>query len=233
MPAISGNDGSSSRYAAQLLSVPALERLGLYEVAPQLSVDGEQALYGPVVRCHTVLLALSCGKSHLFQVGELVEDEFAGLLGEERYPQRSELQAWLDRIVARDQAQAQEGLPPEARMVGHFVRNSQKLLARTVPTGAGRSIYVGLHTITLHTARPVPKAKHGMSQRVVKALVKMRAISANPAGRPLAFRLEPGDCSLHQQLEAAVEWTAWVTGEPVEMVGVDRGGAVPGCFGAV
>ncbi|MEK6716676.1 MAG: hypothetical protein AABZ16_04215, partial [candidate division NC10 bacterium] len=182
----------------------------------------ERALYGSVVRCHTVLFALSGGKSRLFQVGELVEDEFARLLGEERYPQRSDLHGWLDRIVAHDQAQ--EGLPREARMVGHFVGQSQKLLARTAPAGAGRSIYVDLHTIALHTAKPVPKTKHGMSQRVVKALVKMRAVSANPAGRPLAFNLEPGDCSLHQQLEAAVDWTAWVTGEPVEMVGVDRGG---------
>jgi hypothetical protein len=224
LPAVEVPDERSSRYAAQLLSVPALERLGLYEAAPLLEVDGKQALYGPVLRCHTLVFAGSLGKSRLFQVGELVEDEFARLLGEERYPQRSDLHGWLDRIVAHDQAQAQEGLPREARMVGRFVGQSQKLLARTAPAGAGRSIYVDLHTIALYTARPVPKAKHGMSQRIVKALVKIRAVSANPAGRPLAFNLEPGDCSLHQQLEAAVEWTAWVTGEPVEMVGVDRGG---------
>ena len=224
LPTIEVPDERSSRYAAQLLSMPALERLGLYEVAPQLSVDGEGALYGPVVRCHTLLFALSSGKSRLSQVGELVEDEFARLLGEERYPQRSELQGWLDRIVARDQAQAQEGLPPQDRMVGHFVRQSHQLLARTAPAGAGRSIYVDLHTIALHTARPVPKAKHGMRQRIVKALVKVRTVSANPPGRPLAFSLEPGDSSLHDQLDAAVELTSLATGEPVEMVGMDRGG---------
>jgi len=224
LPAVSGNEGSFSRYAAQLLTVPALQQLGLYEAAPLLEVDGEGAFYGPVVRCHTLLFALSCGKSRIFQVGELVEDEFGRLLGEVRYPQRSELHGWLDRIVARDQIQVQEGLPREARMVGRFVGLSQQLLARTAPDGAGRSIYVDLHTIVLHTAKPVPKARHGMSQRIVKALVKVRAVSADPPGRPLSFNLEPGDRSLHQQLEAAVAWTAWVTGEPVEMVGVDRGG---------
>ncbi|MBI4334888.1 MAG: hypothetical protein HY673_26835 [Chloroflexi bacterium] len=232
MPTVEVPDERFSRYAAQLLSVPALERLGLYEAAPQLSMDGEQALYGPLVRCRTLLFTVSCGKSRLFQVGELVEDEFARLPGEERYPQRSDLQTWLDRIVARDQAQVQEGLAPEDRMVGHFVRHSQQLLARTAPQGAGRSIYVDLHTIALHTAKPVSKTKHGMWQRVVKALVKVRAVSANPPGRPLSFSLEQGDSGLHGQLEAAVEATAWATGEAVEMGG-GPGGTVAGGSGAV
>lgn len=67
LPTLEVPDGRSSRYAAQLLSVPALERLGLYEAAPQLSVDAERALYGPVVRCHTLLFALGSGKSRLSQ----------------------------------------------------------------------------------------------------------------------------------------------------------------------
>lgn len=55
-------------------------------------------------------------------------------------------------------------------------------------------------------------------------LPEVRTVSAFSQGRPLAFSLEPGDSSLHEQLDAAVELTSLATGEPVEMVGMDRGG---------
>jgi len=78
-------------------------------------------------------------------------------------------------------------------------------------------------TIALHTGKSVAKTKHGIWNRVVKALVKMRTVSATQPGRALTFTLEQGDVSLVSQVEAAIERVEWATGERVEMVGVDRG----------
>jgi hypothetical protein len=223
LPVVKEAEDRFSRYAAHLLQVPALEQLGFYQVAPLLDVTGAQTYYSHLVRCHTVFLTLSSGKTRLYHTGELVEDEFARTLGEARYPQSSDLHAYFDRIVERDQAQAEQGVPEEERLVGRFVRQAQQVLARTIQPGAGRAIYLDPHVIALYTAKPIARTKHGIQQRVVKALVKLRVVSANQPGRPLAFLLGQGDLSFHACLEEAVDLTAWTTGEPVELVGVDRG----------
>lgn len=212
-----------SRYAAHLWQVPALEQLGFYQAAPRLDVTGPQTYYSHLLRCHTVLLALSSGKTRLYHTGELVEDEFARMLGETRYPQRSDLHAYLDRIVEQDQAQMEQGVPEPDRRVEQFLRQAQQGLAQAAPAGAGRALYVDPHVVALSTAKPVARTKHGVSQRVVKALVKLRVASADAPGRPLAFLLGQGDQSFHARLEEAVDRTAGATGQAVELVGVDRG----------
>jgi hypothetical protein len=153
----------------------------------------------------------------------LVADEFARMLGETRYPQRSDWHAYLDRIVAQDQTQAQQGVAEPERRVGQFVRQAQQGLAHAAPAGAGRALYVDPHVVALSTAKPIARTKHGVSQRVVKAVVKLRVVSAEPPGRPLVFLLEPGDQSFHATLEKAVDRTMEATGQAVELVGVDRG----------
>lgn len=223
LPVVKVTKDRFSRYAAHLLQVPALEQLGFYQVAPLLDVTDAQTYYSHLVRCHTVLLALSSGKTRLYHTGELVEDEFARALGEARYPQSSDLHAYFDRIVERDQVQAEQGLPEEEHLVGRFIRQAQRVLARAAQSGVGRAIYLDPHVIALYTAKSIARTKHGIQQRVVKALVKLRVVSANQPGRPLAFLLGQGNLSFHACLEEAVDLTAWTTGEPVELVGVDRG----------
>jgi hypothetical protein len=223
LPVVKTAEGRFSRYAAHLLQVPALEQLGFYQVAPLLDVTRASTYYSHLLRCHTVLLALSSGKTRLYHMGELVEDEFAAVLGEARYPHSSDLHAYFDRIVAHDQTQAQQGLPEEQRRVGQFVRQAQQRLARANSPGAGRAIYLDPHVIALYTAQPIAQTRHGLRQRVVKALVKLRVVSAQVPGRPLAWLLGQGDLSFQACLEQAVDLTTWTTGEPVELVGLDRG----------
>jgi len=223
LPVVKVVEERFSRYAAHLLQVPALERLGFYQVAPLLDVTGPRTYYSHLLRCHTVLLALSSGKTRLYHTGELVEDEFARVLGEARYPQSSDLHAYFDDIVAQDQVQVEQELPEEKRLVARFVRQAQQVLARAAQPGVGRAIYLDPHVIALYTAHPIARTKHGIQQRVVKALVKLRVVSAKEPGRVLAFQLGQADMSFHTGLETAVDLTTWTTGEPVELVGVDRG----------
>lgn len=215
--------GAFTRYAAHLLQIPALNALGYEQVMPLLDVTQPTTYYSHFLRCYTILLVLSAGKRRVYHTGELVEDEFAAMLGTERYPKRSDLHAYLDRIVAHDQAEAEAGVPESERTVAHFLRESQAALAQAAGAGAGRAIYLDAHTIALYTEKPVSETKHGVWNRVVKALVKVRTVSATLLGRALSFTLEQGDISLVSQVEAAIERVEWATGERVEMVGVDRG----------
>ena len=170
--------GTFTRYAAHLLQIPALNALGYERVMPLLDVTQPTTYYSHFLRCYTVLLSLSAGKRRLYHNGELVEDEFAAMLGVERYPKRSDLHAYLDRIVERDQADAEAGVPEAERTVARFTRESQRALAQAAGPGAGEEVYLDAHTIALHTGKPVAKTKHGIWKRVVKALVKMRTVSA-------------------------------------------------------
>jgi hypothetical protein len=215
--------GTFTRYATHLLQIPALNALGYERVMPLLDVTKPTTRYSHLLRCYTILLSLSAGKRRLYHNGELVEDEFAAILGVDRYPKRSDLHAYLDSIVARDQAETEAGVPEVERTVARFTRESQAALTQAAEAEVGKEIYLDPHIIALHTEKPVSKAKHGIWNRVVKALVKIRTVSATQPGRALTFTLEQGDVSLVGQVEAAIERVEWATGEQVEMVGVDRG----------
>jgi len=212
-----------TRYAALLWQVPALQTLGLARVLPLLDVTSATTHYSHQLRCQTLLFALAAGKVHVAQVGELVEDEFAAVLGSARYPQRSDLHAYLDRIVAHDQAAAEAGTPVAERPVARFLRESQAAMTQAAGPTAGRELYVDSHVIPLYTEKAVAQTKHGIWQRVVKALVKVCAVSATVLGRVLHVTLGQGDTALGSQLEAVVTQVEQATGQPVEMVGVDRG----------
>ena len=211
-----------SRYAAHLLQVPALEALGFYEAVPLLDVTGESPRYSHLLRCHTVALALSAGKRRLHHTGELVDDEFARVLSEPNYPRSSTLHTYFDAIVARDAAEQRAGKAAGDRVVGRFVRQSQHLLGHRAGKGVGKAIYVDPHVIAVGTGKPVGKTKHGTKERLVKALVKVRIVSAQR--RPVGTIMGPADWSLPQNLGAAVDLASWATGETVELVAVDRGG---------
>ncbi|HIE17291.1 MAG TPA: hypothetical protein EYP71_03750 [Dehalococcoidia bacterium] len=215
--------GTFTRYAVHLLSIPALNALGYERVMPLLDVTKPRGYYSHFLRINTILLGLSAGKRRLYHNGELVEDEFATMLGSDRYPKRSDLHAYLDRIVERDQAEAKAGVPQAERVVARFTQESQEALAKAAGLGAGKEVYLDTHTIALHTEKAVAQTKHGIWNRVVKALVKMRSISATHPGRALTFSLEQGDVSLVSHVEGAIKGVECATGEQVEMVGVDRG----------
>lgn len=152
-----------------------------------------------------------------------VPEEFGRLLGENRYPLQSDLHAYLDKIVAKDQDQTNKGLTIDKCLVNRFIRESQQHMTRVANPGIGKAIYVDPHVITLHTAKSVAKTKHGIKNRVVKAVVKLSVVSATQFGRPLVFQLEQGNISFEDELETMVELTKWTTGEEVELVGIDRG----------
>jgi hypothetical protein len=84
-------------------------------------------------------------------------------------------------------------------------------------------VYVDSHVIPLYTDKAVAQTKHGIWQRVVKALVKVCAVSATVLGRVLHVSLGQGDTALGSQLETVVSQVEQATGQPVELVGVDRG----------
>jgi hypothetical protein len=221
-PAAKAGEKTFTRYAAHLLQVPALETLGYYEAVPLLDVTGEDARYSNLLRCDTVVFGLSAGKTRLYHTGELVDDEFGRVLGERRYPRSSTLHAYFDAIVARDAEEENAGKAAEERIVGRFLRQSQHLLGHRAAEGVGKAIYVDPHVIAVGTGKPVGKTKHGIKERMVKALIKVRIVSAQR--RPLATIMGPSDWSLQQNLGAAVEMASWATGEAVELVAVDRGG---------
>ena len=63
-------------------------------------------------------------------------------------------------------------------MVACFTRESQAALAQAAEPRARKEIYLDTHTIAVHTEKPVAQTKHSLWNRVVKALVKIRTISA-------------------------------------------------------
>jgi len=112
-------------------------------VLPLLDVTPPTTCYSHHLRCYTLLFALAAGKARVAQVGELVEDEFAAIVGQARYPQRSDLHAYLDRIVAHDQTAAAAGTPAAERPVARFLAASQTALTHATGPSAGRELYVG------------------------------------------------------------------------------------------
>ncbi len=223
VPAAAPGAGVLTRYAAHLWQLPALQALGTERVLPLLDVTTPTTHYSHWLRCHTLLLAFATGKARVAQVGELVEDEFAAVVGSARYPQRSDLHAYLDRIVAHDQAAAEAGTPLAERPVARFLRESQAAMTQAAGPTAGRELYVDSHVIPLYTEQAVAQTKHGIWQRVVKALVKVCAVSATVLGRVLHVTLGQGDTALGSQLVTVVSQVEQATGQPVAMVGVDRG----------
>ena len=215
--------GTWTRYAAHLLQWPALQALGYERALGVLDVSRPTSQYSHQLRCDTLLLALSAGKSRLYHTGELVRDEFATALGTGRYPQRSDLQAYLDRIVARDQTEAEQGVPTPERTVAQFVQVSQASRAQAAGPTVGQRIYLDAHVLPLHTAQAVARTKHGVWNRVVKALVQVRTVSATDPGRALTSTWCQGDVALTSQVETAVAQVTQATGTPVALVGADRG----------
>ena len=224
--------GEFTRYAAQLLQVSRLEALGFYQVIRRLDVTGEMVCYSHLVRCQVVVMELLCGKTRLYHIGELVEDEFAMMLGCSGYPGWRDMHLYLDQIVAADEAQAESGVPPAKRQVERFVREARTHLAQAGGVGVGQMIYADVHVIGLRTSKAIGQSKHGVQARIVRALVKIRTCSAGgdessaaheQVGRPLTFSLHQGGETLVENVLEAVKLTEKTTGEAVEWVGADRG----------
>ena len=224
--------GDMTRYAGQLLQMSRLEALGFYRVIRRLDVTGEAVRYSHLVRCQVVVMELLCGKTRLYHIGELVEDEFAVLLGCTAYPGWRDMHLYLDQIVAADEAQAKSGVPAAKRRVERFVREARTHLAQAGGVGVGHKIYANVHIIGLRTSKAIGQSKHGVQARIVRALVKIRTCSAandeSPAdhdqtGRPLTFSLQQGGETLVEHVLEAVKLTEKTTGEAVKWVGADRG----------
>lgn len=224
--------GELTRYAAQLLQVSRLEALGFYQVIRRLDVTGETVRYSHLVRCQVVVMELLCGKTRLYHIGELVEDEFAVMLGCAGYPGWRDMHLYLDQIVAADEAQVESGAPPAKRPIERFVREARTHLAQAGGDSVGQRIYADVHVIGLRTSKAIGQSKHGVQARIVRALVKIRTCSAGgdessaaheQVGRPLTFSLHPGGETLVEHVLEAVKLTEKTTGEAVEWVGADRG----------
>ena len=215
--------GHSTRYALAALNVPTLERLGYRNAVAKLDVTGPRAVYPHQLQCDVLVWGYWYGKSRVFQTAELVSDEFALALGVRAYPQRSELQGHLEQIVQRDQDQVEARVPGYRRLIEGFTRLARKVLALAGGPGVGQAVYLDTHILKLFPAAAIDKTKNAAMAQPVKALLKLRAVSARRAGRPLLFTYEPAATAFTGLVHEALRAVETATGEAVKLVGADRG----------
>jgi hypothetical protein len=173
------------------LNVPVLEQLGYRTAVAKLDGTGPRAVYPHQLQCDVIGWGYWYGKSRVFQTTELVADEFARALGVRAYPQRSELQAHLEQIVQRDQDPVEARVPGDRRLIEGFTRLARQVLALAGGPGAGPAIYLDTHILKRYPAAEIDKTKNAARAQLVKAMLKLRAVSAHRAGRPLRFTYEP------------------------------------------
>ena len=215
--------GGYTRYAAATLNVPVLEQLGYRTAVAKLDVTGPRAVYPHQLQCDVMVWGYWYGKSRVFQTTELVADEFALALGVGAYPQRSELQAHLEQIVQRDQDQVEARVPGYRRLIAGFTRLARQVLAWAGGPGVGQAVYLDTHILKLFPAAEIDKTKNAAMAQPVKAILKLRAVSARRAGRPLLFTYEPAATAFTGLVHEAIRAVETATGEPVKLVGADRG----------
>jgi hypothetical protein len=215
--------GDYTRYAAAALNVPRLEASGYRVAVAQLDGTGPRAIYPHQLQCDVLVWGYWYGKSRVFQTGELVADEFARALGVSAYPKRSELQAHLDEIVQRDQAQVEARVPGYRRLMDGFTRLARKVLALAGGSGVGQAIYLDTHILKLYPDAEIDKTKNASMAHPVKAILKLRAVSAKCAGRPLLFTYEQAATAFTGLVHEAIRAVEAATGAPVKLVGADRG----------
>jgi hypothetical protein len=215
--------GGYTRYAASTLNVPLLEQLGYRTAVAKLDVTGPRAVYPHQLQCDVMVWGYWYGKSRVFQTAELVADEFARALGVRAYPKRSELQSHLEQIVQRDQDQVEARVPGYRRLIEGFTRLARKVLAVAGGPGAGQAIYLDTHILKLYPDAEIDKTKNAAMAQPVKAILKLRAVSARRAGRPLLFTYEPAATAFAGLVHEAIQAVEAATGEPVKLVGADRG----------
>ncbi len=215
--------GHSTRYAAAALNVSTLEQLGYRAAVAKLDVTGPRAVYPHQLQCDVMVWGYWYGKSRVFQTAELVADEFALALGVRAYPKRSELQAHLEQIVQRDQDQVEAHVPGYRRLIEGFTRLARKVLALAGGPGVGQAVYLDTHILRLHPHAEIDKTKNAAMAQPVKAILKLRAVSARRAGRPLLFTYEQASTAFTGLVHEAIRAVETATGEPVKLVGADRG----------
>jgi hypothetical protein len=215
--------GAYTRYAASTLNVPLLEQSGYRAAVAQLDVTGPRAVYSHQLQCDVLVWGFWYGKSRVFQTGELVVDEFALALGVSAYPKRSELQSHLDEIVQRDQDQVEARVPGYRRLIEGFTRLARKVLALAGGPGVGQAVYLDTHILKLYPHAEIDKTKNASMAHPVKAILKLRAVSARRAGRPLLFTYEQASTAFTGLVHEAIRAVEAATGEAVKLVGADRG----------
>ncbi|MEK6588270.1 MAG: hypothetical protein AABY97_05455, partial [Chloroflexota bacterium] len=215
--------GRSTRYAASALNVPVLEQLGYRAAVAKLDVTGPRAVYPHQLQCDVLVWGYWYGKSRVFQTGELVSDEFAMALGVSAYPKRSELQSHLEEIVQRDQDQVEARVPGYRRLIEGFTRLARKVLALAGGPGVGQALYLDTHILRLFSHAEIDKTKNAAMAQPVKAILKLRAVSARRAGRPLLFTYEQAATAFSGLVHEAIRAVETATGEPATLVGADRG----------
>ena len=215
--------GAYTRYAASTLNVPLLEQSGYRAAVAKLDVTGPRVVYPHQLQCDILVWGFWYGKSRVFQTGELVADEFALALGVHAYPKRSELQSHLDEIVQRDQDQVETRVLGYRRLIENFTRLARKMLALAAGSGVGQAIYLDTHIVKLYSAANIDRTKNASMAHPVKAILKLRAVSARRAGRPLLFTYEQASTAFTGLVHEAIRAVEAATGEAVRLVGADRG----------
>jgi vacuolar-type H+-ATPase subunit H len=215
--------GDYTRYAAAALNAPVLEHLGYRTAVAKLDVTGPRAVYPHQLQCDVLVWGYWYGKSRVFQTGELVVDEFALALGVGAYPKGSELQSHLDEIVQCDQDQVDARVPGYRRLIEGFTRLARKGLALAGGPGVGQVIYLDTHIVKLYSAADIDRTKNASMAHPVKAILKLRAVSAQRGGRPVLFTYEQASTAFIGLVHEAIRAVEAATGKPVKLVGADRG----------
>jgi len=87
----------------------------------------------------------------------------------------------------------------------------------------GQAIYLDTHILKLYPGAAIDKTKNASMAHPVKALLKLRAVSAQRGGRPVLFTYEQASTAFIGLVHEAIRAVEAATGEPVKLVGADRG----------
>ena len=114
-------------------------------------------------------------------------------------------------------------MPGYRRLIEGFTRLARKVLALAGGSGVGQAIYLDTHILKLYPGAEIDKTKNASMAHPVKALLKLRAVSARRGGRPLLFTYEQASTAFIGLVHEAIRAVEDATDEPVKLVGADRG----------
>jgi hypothetical protein len=78
-------------------------------------------------------------------------------------------------------------MPGYRRLMEGFTRLARKVLALAGGPSVGQAIYLDTHIVKLYSAADIDRTKNASMAHPVKAILKLRAVSAQRGGRPVLF----------------------------------------------
>jgi len=208
----------NSRYAGELMLIPAANKLGCMKAAEVLDVAKEGDHYSNDLIYRANFLSIASGKGRLSHVDELVESEFIEVCGG-NFPKKSTNHAYLDRIIEKDIELVING---SESIIDKFVAESTKGYCEAKIIVA-ENLYMDKHVVQVNTEKNVGKDMHGTKDMIVKAVCEYWLVCADTKN-PVYLKLyNAGEEAFSKIIKPILNKIKGLTGKNVQLLGLDRG----------